>query len=467
MEVEPRRSRVTFSTTPAVISSSPDHATAESNSGREHSNVLNRRPDNASTPSINRYIPRTSEHFSSNLRYREAMDSATSLANGLQRVQVTPTAHHGGFSDSYDQTASKPISVSKWDVHFDGKGSVFNFLERLEELRVSRGATKAQLLRAAAELFRGDALIWYRSFIKDKVYSWDELVVRLKSAFLPYHHEREIWNEIKRRTQGNPEPVLVYIAVMENYFNRLSRKPDEGERVQLIRERLLPYLQMHLASQCVREPIQSIEDLVRACRNLEETYLHTRNIPPPPTNHRNLLEPTLDERPYLDIKILGREVKALLDSGASKTIAGHAGWKLLRELGLKLFTESKATHCTVANNQSCEIVGRYNVPIQLIDRVRVIEVLVVPEVNHSLILGVDFWVDMGLVPNLRKACWTFDSDEPCVNINSVLSKEGLTKEQQLKLDSIIDTYFDKIGNQLGRTSLIEHQIIVDSEPIKQ
>lgn len=174
-----------------------------------------------------------------------------------------------------------------------------------------------------------------------------------------------------------------------------------------------------------------------------------------------------DQRPYLDVKILGREVKGLLDSGASKTVVGHPGWAILRTLGLPMMKTSSIGQITVANSQSCKIVGLYHVPIQLLDKVRIIEVLVVPDLPHTLILGIDFWVEMGIVPNLRHGCWTFDGGEPSVQVNSVFAQDSLTTEQQSELNAVIGTYFDSVGNKLGCTSLIEHQIITDSEPIKQ
>lgn len=255
IELETDRPRVTFHSTPRIISSSPGPTPTFSSSNR----------DNAT--------------------------QSARVSNNSRDVSSSRSRNLGTFRES--SYSGKPIAISKWDVRFDGKSSLVNFLERIEELRVSRGATKEQLLRASAELFSGDALTWYRSFIKDKVRSWDELVVKLKSAFLPYHYERDIWDELKKRTQGDPEPVIVYIAAMENYFNRLATKPSERERVQVIRERLLPYLQMHLASQWANRPILTIDDLVESCRNFEETYLHAQNIPPPPTNYRTMLEPTL------------------------------------------------------------------------------------------------------------------------------------------------------------------------------
>lgn len=66
-------------------------------------------------------------------------------------------------------------SLYKWKVVFDGTSSVTDFLERIGELRISRGASKSQLLLSAVEIFSGNALDGYRS-IKYQIRTWDDLV---------------------------------------------------------------------------------------------------------------------------------------------------------------------------------------------------------------------------------------------------------------------------------------------------
>ncbi|KAG5872195.1 hypothetical protein JTB14_033692 [Gonioctena quinquepunctata] len=107
-----------------------------------------------------------------------------------------------------------------------------------------------------------------------------------------------------------------------------------------------------------------------------------------------------DERPYLKVDVLGLTLLGLLDSGASKTIIGSRGWELIRSIGLQVDT-SKKVHCRAANGQRCQSVGECTVPFRVRDRIRLMEVLVVLEVPHTLILGADFWKVMGIVPDLR------------------------------------------------------------------
>lgn len=177
--------------------------------------------------------------------------------------------------------------VSRWKVQYDGQSSVNNFLERVEELRMSRGISKDRLLRAAPELLTKDALTWYRT---QKFQSWDEFEFKLREAYHPYDYEFELMDEIRRRTQGQHEKIVTYIAVMENLFRKLGVScPPEETRIKMIRRNLLPSIQSPLAL----HTIDSISSLVRHGKAVEETTKRVQQYAPPPTNYKNLLEPEL------------------------------------------------------------------------------------------------------------------------------------------------------------------------------
>lgn len=186
---------------------------------------------------------------------------------------------------------TKPFAIYKWNIRFDGESSVTNFLERVEELRTSRGITKQQLLGSAVELFTGSGLIWYRS-VKDSVTSWDDLTLKLKQSFQPYDYETSLWNEIRRRTQGTDEKIVVYVAVMENLFRRLPTQPSEQHKVGIIRRNLLPHLQTQLSVQ----EITTVSQLLQMGRAVEESLYLAKQYCPPPSQTRQLLEPDLAYR---------------------------------------------------------------------------------------------------------------------------------------------------------------------------
>lgn len=185
--------------------------------------------------------------------------------------------------------ASTPIS--KWNLTFDGNKSVTDFLDRVNELCESRHVSRQQLFQSAVELFVGDALVWFRS-VRHSVGTWTELEVLLKTNFLPYDYETKLWSEIRRRSQGAEEKVVVYIAVVENLFSKLPTKPSELERIRVMKGNLLPYFQPMLAMTDIR----SLSELIQVCRNLEEASHCAEQFRPPPPVSRYLLEPELAYR---------------------------------------------------------------------------------------------------------------------------------------------------------------------------
>lgn len=174
------------------------------------------------------------------------------------------------------------------------------------------------------------------------------------------------------------------------------------------------------------------------------------------------------ECPYVKVNICGRDFYGLLDSGANCTFMGKNGWKILQTLEIKLDC-SKAVSCTVANSESCHCIGTISVPVKLRDVVKIISIYVVPSLRHELILGTDFWRAMGIVPELRRGEWYFSTTcPPNPVLNKLTAAEDLTDSQKLLIDEIVDKHFAKYEpNKLGRTSLVKHSIITDSEPIKQ
>ncbi|KAJ8983149.1 hypothetical protein NQ317_016248 [Molorchus minor] len=173
-----------------------------------------------------------------------------------------------------------------------------------------------------------------------------------------------------------------------------------------------------------------------------------------------------DERPYLSVSILGTSMSGLLDSGASNTIIGGPGWEVISKLNLPL-NKSDKVRCRVANGEVCVGLGSVDVPFQIQDRVKIITTLVVPSVSHSLILGADFWRLMGIVPDLRHGSWTFSSTNVVIDSVALHSQTELDTEQLERLNRLVDRAFADMGDSLGCTTLVEHEIKTSSPPIKQ
>ncbi|KAJ8978151.1 hypothetical protein NQ317_016854 [Molorchus minor] len=355
-------------------------------------------------------------------------------------------------------TSIKSIPVSKWNlVQFSGDSSKISlsaFLENVEELCISRSVTKNQLLNSASDLFTGKALIWFRS-IKNKIQSWTQLVEELRLQFQTPNFNEKLLQEIRQRTQGPAESIA-------------------------------PFYQ----SQLSLTNVTSIDQLLILGRKLETSKDSIESFVPPPRNRNSLIEPDLayiytdterpstsshvdevvcwncklpahaegDERPYLEVSIFGTKMLGLLDSGATNTILGGKGWKILGCLNLPL-DKNDIISCTVANGGKCTSLGSLTIPFQLQNRVRLIKVLVIPSLPHTLILGADFWRAMGIVPDLRHGAWKFS------NAVALQPQTELTPEQSKLLGDLVHNAFVEMGDTLGCTTLVEHEIKTSSPPV--
>lgn len=172
-----------------------------------------------------------------------------------------------------------------------------------------------------------------------------------------------------------------------------------------------------------------------------------------------------DRRPYLNVKIFGKLFLGLLDSGSSHTILGKQGWEILRRCCR--LEKPDVSVCTVANGQDCAIEGVVSLPIQLEDKIEIIQVIVVPSVPHMLILGTDFWSRMKIVPDLHSDVWTFQDASNYCQTAGIRTYDDLTPSQQQKLSTLVDGAFAKMKDVIGCTALVEHTIRTESPPIKQ
>ncbi|KAL1115120.1 hypothetical protein AAG570_007151 [Ranatra chinensis] len=159
-----------------------------------------------------------------------------------------------------------------------------------------------------------------------------------------------------------------------------------------------------------------------------------------------------DPRPYLKVNILGHTFQGLLDSGATKTIIGQHAWETLNRFGLKAYDSGHRT-ISVADGRSCEILGCVDLPIEL----------------TPIILGLDFWREMAIIPDLMRDSWEFHGEEEqAASVGSIGLDDHLTDEEAQQLDSVVKTFFFGQEERLGCTSLVEHKINTgDATPIKQ
>ncbi|KAJ8934735.1 hypothetical protein NQ318_001556 [Aromia moschata] len=360
--------------------------------------------------------------------------------------------------------------VAKWNIHFSGekKGmSLTAFLQRVEELRVARHVTKEELYSTAVDLFRGKALIWYRA-MRREVDNWDALVKLLREEFQPTDYNEKLFEEIKRRTQGSDESIGIYLSVMSAMFNRLTCPTQLGltdvtsiaelrtlgRRLEARREAVeafsppsrktnntlepdLTYVGVDATSSsgtCSTVETNTENRSRLVCYNCNKpghkavgkrptTFLDGRDkgvdYHASTTRIRPVLDFILDqcegdERPYLKVNVLGKSLLGLLDSGASVTILGGPGWEQKKNL-------------------------------------------VVTDLPHTLILGANFWRQMGIVPDLRHNEWHFSKEPQILEVKEHLRDQTvLSQEEEKRLQEVVDNNLKFMGGRLGCKDLVQH-----------
>lgn len=173
-----------------------------------------------------------------------------------------------------------------------------------------------------------------------------------------------------------------------------------------------------------------------------------------------------DRRPYLRVSIYGKEFLCLLDSGCNVTVLGKYGWEILRNICR--INKSEMAKCTVANGEECLVSGCVSLPMTLEHRTVLLSVLVVPSLPHELILGVDFWSQMKIVPDLFSDTWCFRKEEgEPARINVIQTVEHLKPGEKKELEKFIEGVFRDMPEGIGCTNVVEHEIRTTSPPIKQ
>lgn len=180
------------------------------------------------------------------------------------------------------------VPLYKWNVRFSGEPntlSVMNFLERVEELRLARGYSEAELHRGSLDLFEGKALLWYRSAIR-QCRTWRELAVRLKTHYLPPDYRNRLFQELLSRTQGPNEPFVEYFSCIQALIVRYGGM-SKAVQLDIVRRNLAPFYLMQLPA------VDTLDELETECLKLETKKFLADHYRAPPRRSDASVEPEL------------------------------------------------------------------------------------------------------------------------------------------------------------------------------
>lgn len=197
-------------------------------------------------------------------------------------------------------------------------------------------------------------------------------------------------------------------------------------------------------------------------------------------NHKNRIErisaimiaKDKGKRPKINIDILGTNIRGLLDSGASITVLGRDADKLIAKWKVKPKPIRILLKTADGKFHSCRKMAK--LPIRFAGEKRYIRVFIAPNIDHDIVLGIDFWDAFGIRPAIFRGISSLEPEIICVG-HDKLGREGqgklyhqLTTEQEEALRNVKSHYTWSNDIDLGCTDLIVHHIDTgDNKPIKQ
>jgi len=215
--------------------------------------------------------------------------------------------------------------------------------------------------------------------------------------------------------------------------------------------------------------------------------------------------PDVNHRPVVDFSGFNgnkfSQVSCLLDSGSQLNILGKDGFKRLKSLGIPYSRKFDPIIVRSVNNK--RLLVRRTASLNLLwDGYPIsCEVYIIPSVTMDLILGFQFWKDVGLVVDTQEGKCTFTSDKirrtvPLQSVtlshfkyrlaeiktdltNGIVASEDvaipvwdlkhpdLDDSQKLALIEVLNTAFKDAPKGLGRTNLITYDIkLTDPTPFQ-
>ncbi|XP_067635276.1 uncharacterized protein [Eurosta solidaginis] len=140
---------------------------------------------------------------------------------------ISPQREQSGISNTEVMN-----TVRRWDVHYAGGDTLYDFLERIEELAECYLIKPDQLLPTLPEILRGKALQWFR-LRKQQLHTWADFRSEAGKFFLPKRHISQLEDAIRQRKQTSRENAKDYILALQTMIRRHPTlcKEDHLERI--------------------------------------------------------------------------------------------------------------------------------------------------------------------------------------------------------------------------------------------
>ncbi|KAM7309830.1 hypothetical protein ISCGN_006815 [Ixodes scapularis] len=164
---------------------------------------------------------------------------------------------------------------------YDDVESVADFLGELQTYHLASGTSEAFIAERIVPLaLQASARCWLGS--QAPLTSLADFQTKLREEFLPAGYATQILRELEARTQHPDESLVWYVWVIQELFKRADPKSPESDRVARVRRQCHPRYHVYL----INRTFETIEELARGARLIEEALHAERNyVPPPPAKY--------------------------------------------------------------------------------------------------------------------------------------------------------------------------------------
>lgn len=179
----------------------------------------------------------------------------------------------------------------------------------------------------------------------------------------------------------------------------------------------------------------------------------------PDLNPTSVLTVLTDNRPFLNISLFGRTVKALLDSGSQKTLLSDKTSPIWRLSSTKILPSNLTL--TSASGDPLPVAGRVNLPFTIGDKTRVLESTIVEDLPVDCIAGIDFFDAFDIHISVDNMFLFQINVEECPTSSPELVE--LSSEQDREINRVKSHFKPAMSDQLEVTSLVQHTIELKDE----
>lgn len=168
--------------------------------------------------------------------------------------------------------------LRKWDLKLSGApgDEVDAFIARIEDRRRLVRITDTDLLDCIPLFLSGLAYHWYK-IERGKWITWKACTEATLRHFGNPDLQWTLREEIRKRTQGNDEPIATFLTCMRNLFVQAVPCIDEEEQLNIVHRNKFPRSQVAI----LRSEFFSMEGLETMASRIERSYRAAADFHPP------------------------------------------------------------------------------------------------------------------------------------------------------------------------------------------